>query len=997
MWVTSVVLLAVVHISSVHSQIASLPFQDCSSSSTAASTANRINISTIYAQITNPGSRARFLNLTLLGLSGAVILDVSNTSQPLLSTVAAPTQVLTFTLNPDAQSHFAFCQTLRPPSPLPPISNVSSSGFCPISAGPIGFSAATSLSRSFDLMTLNTQIRVLDTSDPAQELACVNVAATPLSSHSDGSFYGHAIIVFWTSVSLALGYWLVIGIGRLAAAWKRGRQRVHDNIWSHIQGVGFVLASAISGERFASSPALMRFGTPSMRDVIFHTQWCALLGMVAVQWPRFAYPYFAQTAWATLLYNVSLTQGSDSASKHWYPLHTDPFNPPVEFADQIADPTSPLYLDRTIANTLFTFPDGVPQTGIPALAVTVGIRPQDAFNNALALFVLILSGTILLSVLIFGVDWLLGSVLRVKERSVTETRTPSWANKEFGASPELALGHDELVSTGVRFQPRSTSRTLRELPTRRGWLSYRLGQSSFHGSVLHGNLIRILILFHLPVTILACYQFSSGKLESSLAAVVIAVFAFAVFSILIPAFLVYRLSTTPTNKLYDETSTLLALGPLYNHYAQGSQLFTSLFFATNIVYGVSLGCGQQSGTAQSIIILVVEVASALTTSVWLPWGRGATMGTVSFIFCVARIITAVLLVILSPAVSVGDAAGGWIAYAILVIQGLVYLGFFLMLIFKILEGLIRLTWDISFDHSKHTVDSGLFGAIGLAGRRRRARARKMQERPPRSSRAESDLTTHNMLPPAMQVAAHSRTTVSTPPSVLRPEQLTQPYREESDDESGYILGAWHYDDEYTEPSTAFSPPAPPTSPPQQSSSGFSRVAGGRANINSPYTMAAGGSAFANSPGVNSFASSLRGSTAPGSSALPPGAMAPGHIPPIRRKSQSAIIEDAAPLCDGVKGKAPISPSESSTHDEDTPRRKNWLSRALFSDGNATRPRRRPPSNDPPDLTGSPESTSAPRTFVVIRERKPSPLSQAQLPDEPEGNEEGTRSFAVIRP
>ena len=46
-----------------------------------------------------------------------------------------------------------------------------------------------------------------------------------------------------------------------------------------------------------------------------------------------------------------------------------------------------------------------------------------------------------------------------------------------------------------------------------------------------------------------------------------------------------------------------------------------------------------------------KVVSALWTSVYLPWGRGTAMGTLSFLLCVARIITAVLLVILSPTVS----------------------------------------------------------------------------------------------------------------------------------------------------------------------------------------------------------------------------------------------------------------------------------------------------------------------------------------------------------
>jgi hypothetical protein len=75
-----------------------------------------------------------------------------------------------------------------------------------------------------------------------------------------------------------------------------------------------------------------------------------------------------------------------------------------------------------------------------------------------------------------------------------------------------------------------------------------------------------------------------------------------------------------------------------------------LFFATNFVFGVTIGCGQKAGTVQAIVILIVEVVSALVTSVWLPWGKGAGMGVISFSFCVARIVVAVLLVILTPTV-----------------------------------------------------------------------------------------------------------------------------------------------------------------------------------------------------------------------------------------------------------------------------------------------------------------------------------------------------------
>lgn len=53
------------------------------------------------------------------------------------------------------------------------------------------------------------------------------------------------------------------------------------------------------------------------------------------------------------------------------------------------------------------------------------------------------------------------------------------------------------------------------------------------------------------------------------------------------------------------------------------------------------------------MILIVEVIGALVTSIWLPWGVGASMGLISFLMCVARVVIAVLLVILTPTVSKG--------------------------------------------------------------------------------------------------------------------------------------------------------------------------------------------------------------------------------------------------------------------------------------------------------------------------------------------------------
>lgn len=65
-------------------QIASLPFQDCSSPSSNSPSSPKISISTVYGQVTNSSPRARFLNLTLIGTSNSEIFYSSNTSNPLL-------------------------------------------------------------------------------------------------------------------------------------------------------------------------------------------------------------------------------------------------------------------------------------------------------------------------------------------------------------------------------------------------------------------------------------------------------------------------------------------------------------------------------------------------------------------------------------------------------------------------------------------------------------------------------------------------------------------------------------------------------------------------------------------------------------------------------------------------------------------------------------------------------------------------------------------------
>lgn len=324
-------------------------------------------------------------------------------------------------------------------------------------------------------------------------------------------------------------------------------------------------------------------------------------------------------------------------SEHWNPLDVQSYNPPSTFADQLSDPSSVLYINTSIPNSLFLLPPGTP-SGMAAFAWSVGVSPHNLFGICLSIFLAILAGIILISLFI----WMIDSIFSRKSFS---TSLPTSVNK--GRSPRQSAGSKDMLDNMID-ESRSLSGHTHAYPTlRRRWL--RPNFSSFHSSVLIGNLVRVLSLFHFPVTVFSAYEFSTATSSSSIA---LGALSFAVFSVILPALLLLRLARTPTSKLYDETRTLLSLGPLYNHFRPGSQLFSGLLLLSNLVNGVVIGGGQRSGTAQAIVILISEVVTALITSIWLPWGTGAGMSLISFLFCVARIVIAVLLVVLTPTVRI---------------------------------------------------------------------------------------------------------------------------------------------------------------------------------------------------------------------------------------------------------------------------------------------------------------------------------------------------------
>lgn len=226
-----------------------------------------------------------------------------------------------------------------------------------------------------------------------------------------------------------------------------------------------------------------------------------------------------------------------------------------------------------------------------------------------------------------------------------------------------------------------------------------------------------------------------------------------------------------------------------------------------------------------------------------------------------------------------------------------------MLVVKTVEGVVRLTGRAPFEKSTRSADTGLIGALGLVGcletksRRRRRREDRGKYQAPTLRHGGTATSSQHMLVGAASPRPASPTL--DPPSFLRPEQAFQPYKEDNDDETGYIMRAWqpfppgHVYQPVDTPGASTTAAASvsealPTETPTTTTSGFTRVGGGRARFESPFaitTQGAASSALTQPPPQI---------TTPGS--LPPGAKAP-RVPSshFRAESQSAIVEHMGPI------------------------------------------------------------------------------------------------------
>ncbi|OJJ34449.1 hypothetical protein ASPWEDRAFT_52669 [Aspergillus wentii DTO 134E9] len=206
-----------------------------------------------------------------------------------------------------------------------------------------------------------------------------------------------------------------------------------------------------------------------------------------------------------------------------------------------------------------------------------------------------------------------------------------------------------------------------------------------------GNIVRIVFNFlFLPLISMSFFQLVIAG-DSPVYCVVLAVIvililiAFALWTIRLIA------STRPKSYLFDDLTTVLLYGPLYNTFCDDAAAFAVVPIIISFARGVAIGALQPSGIAQIVLLAICEVVFLLTLVAFRPYPPPTSMNFYHTCFSIVRFLTILLSVAFVPSLDVSEAARGWIGYVILFLHALVLVfGFCLNALQTLIEVIARL-------------------------------------------------------------------------------------------------------------------------------------------------------------------------------------------------------------------------------------------------------------------------------------------------------------------
>lgn len=239
-----------------------------------------------------------------------------------------------------------------------------------------------------------------------------------------------------------------------------------------------------------------------------------------------------------------------------------------------------------------------------------------------------------------------------------------------------------------------------------------------------GIVIRMFFrVFHLPLLTFSFFQCAITHLKDTddaapvpvylpvlAALVLVAWVALAVFI----SYYLWRRAPHPT--IFDNVSTLLKFGTLYNTYSERAAMFFVVEFVTTFFRALAIGAIQISGLAQITLLAVIELAYFFAVIIVKPFDHETGMNLITSIFTGVRFVLIMLSLPFISSASVPAEARQLLGYIILLFHGFALLLFLMRAIQVIIEVISRYTGAGA--DSKRT---GAIYSLKQLSRRRRPR------------------------------------------------------------------------------------------------------------------------------------------------------------------------------------------------------------------------------------------------------------------------------------
>jgi len=237
-----------------------------------------------------------------------------------------------------------------------------------------------------------------------------------------------------------------------------------------------------------------------------------------------------------------------------------------------------------------------------------------------------------------------------------------------------------------------------------------LGFGTVNLCFLAGMLIRIWQLFYIVIVALSCYQLVIGR-NSPAFQLGLSVITLILLGLALPVVLVWIVSRN--QHLFADLNVLLALGPLYNTYAEPKVLFCAIVFIVRLFQGIVIGAAQASGIAQITLLCLLEIIFLVALNIWRPFQRRTSMNAWHTFMASVRLLVLLFLIAFIPNLNVSAGVRGWIGYTLLVIHGAVFIIVFLL---NVIQTLVEITARLAGageDSARREREFGLANVFGI--------------------------------------------------------------------------------------------------------------------------------------------------------------------------------------------------------------------------------------------------------------------------------------------